>query len=162
MADSVRKVDYFYIEVPNKAGEGAKALASLREAGVNLLAFTGFPCGRKAQVDFIPEDTAAFKAAAKKAGLRLSPKKTGFLIQGEDKIGAIAEILGKLAAANVNVTAMDAVSAGTGRYGAILWVKAPDLRKASKLLAALVPSAPAPSAPSPTMPSKPPEPGPTA
>jgi hypothetical protein len=161
MADSVRKVDYFYIEVPNKAGEGAKALASLREAGVNLLAFTGFPCGRKAQVDFIPEDTAAFKAAAKKAGLRLSPKKTGFLIQGEDKIGAIAEILGKLAAANVNITAMDAVSAGTGRYGAILWVKAPDLRKASKLLAALVPSAPAPSAPSPTMPSKPPEPGPT-
>jgi hypothetical protein len=161
MTGNIRKVEYFYIESPNKPGEGAKALAALREAGVNLLAFSGFPCGRKAQIDFIPEDTAAFKAAAKKAGLKLSPKKTGFLIQGEDKIGAVAEILEKLAAANVNVTAMDAVSAGAGRYGAIMWVKAPDVRKASKLLATLVPSPPAPSEPVTVMPPEPPAPGPT-
>jgi len=161
MTNSVRKVDYFYIELPNKPGEGAKALAALREAGVNLLAFTGFPCRRKAQIDFIPEDTAAFKAAAKKAGLKLSPKKTGFLIQGEDKAGAVAEILEKFAAANVNITAMDAVSAGAGRYGAIMWVKAPDVRKASKLLASLKPSPPAPSQPGPAIPPGQPEPGPT-
>ena len=134
MAETVRKVDYFYIETANKPGEGAKVLGALRDAGVNLLGFTGFPSGRKAQIDFIPQDTAAFKAAAKKAGLKLSPKKTGFLIQGEDRVGAIAEILGKLAAANVNVTATDAMSAGEGRYGAILWVKPPDVRKAAKAL----------------------------
>jgi hypothetical protein len=135
MADSVRQVDYFYIELPNKPGEGAKVLAALRDAGVNLLAFTAFPCGRKAQVDFIPEDSALLKAAAKKAGLKLSAKKTGFLVHGEDKIGAVVGILEKLAAAKINVTAMDAVSAGTGRFGAILWVKPPDIRKAAKLLA---------------------------
>ena len=28
MAETVRKVDYFYIETPDKPGEGAKALAS--------------------------------------------------------------------------------------------------------------------------------------
>lgn len=134
MAEMVRKVDYFYIETANKPGEGAKVLAALRDAGVNLLAFTGFPSGRKAQIDFIPQDTVAFKAAARKAGLKLSPKKTGFLIQGEDRIGAVAEIEGRLAAANVNITAMDAVSAGEGRYGAILWVKPPDVRKAAKAL----------------------------
>jgi len=134
MAETVRKVDYFYIETPDKPGEGAKVLGALRDAGVNLLAFTGFPSGRKAQIDFIPQDTVAFKAASKKAGLKLSPKKTGFLIQGEDRVGAIADIEGKLAAANVNVTAMDAVSAGEGRYGAILWVKPPDVRKAAKAL----------------------------
>lgn len=134
MAETIRKVDYFYIETPNKPGEGAKALAALRDAGVNLLAFTGFPSGRKAQIDFIPEDTAAFKAAAKKAGLRLSQKKTGFLIQGHDRPGAVAGIVEKLAAANVNITAMDAVSAGAGRYGAIMWVKASDVSKAAKIL----------------------------
>jgi len=134
MGETVRKVDYFYIETANKPGEGAKVLGALRDAGVNLLAFTGFPSGRKAQIDFIPQDTVAFKAAAKKAGFKLSPKKTGFLIQGEDRVGAIADIEGKLAAANVNVTAMDAVSAGEGRYGAILWVKPPDVRKAAKAL----------------------------
>ncbi len=134
MAEEIRKVEYFYIETPNKPGEAAKVLGALRSAGVNLIAFTGFPSGRKAQMDFIPEDTAAFKAAAKKAGLKLSPKKTGFLIQGEDRIGAVAETMEKLAAAKINVTAMDAICAGAGRYGALLWVGASDVRKAASAL----------------------------
>ena len=136
MAETIRKVDYFYIETPNKPGEGAKALALLRDQGVNLLAFSGFPQGRKAQIDFIPEDAVAFKAAARKAGLNLSAKKTGFLLQGEDQPGVIANLMAKLAAVNVNVTAIDAVCAGEGRYGAILWVKPTDVRKAAKALGA--------------------------
>ena len=39
-----------------------------------------------------------------------------------------------LADAKINVTAVDAVCAGQGRYGALLWVKAPDVRKAAKAL----------------------------
>ena len=136
MPETIRRVDYFYIEVPDKPGEGAKVLAALRDAGINLLAYTGFPRGRRAQLDFIPEDPASFKAAAKKIGLKLSAKKTGFWIQGLDRPGAIAALMGKLAAANVNVTASDAVCAGKGRYGAILWVKSADLRKAAKALGA--------------------------
>ncbi len=68
MADSVRKVDYFYIELPNKPGEGAKALTALREAGVNLLAFTGFPCTRK-PVFFALSLSPAFFAAALNAAV---------------------------------------------------------------------------------------------
>src|SRR5512136_1576879 len=137
MAETIRKVDYFYIETPNKPGEGAKALALFRDQGVNLLAFSGFPQGRKAQIDFIPEDAVAFKTAARKAGLKLSAKKTGFLIQGEDRPGAFADIVGKLAAVNINVTASNAVYAGEGRYGAMLWVKPADVRKAAKALGAI-------------------------
>ena len=136
MGDTIRRVDYFYTETPDKPEEGAKTLSALRDAGVNLLAFTGFPSGRRSQIDFIPEDTAAFKSAAKKAGIRLSPKKTGFLVQGEDRIGAIADIMSKLAAARINVTAIDAICAGEGRYGAILWVKPRDVRKAARALGA--------------------------
>jgi hypothetical protein len=134
MAGTIRKIEYFYIEAPNKPGEGAKALAALCDAGVNLLAFSGFPQGRKAQMDFIPEDSAAFRIAAKKAGLKLSPRKTGFLAQGEDRPGAVAALMGKLAEAGVNITAIDAIAAGNGRYGAIFWVKPPDVRKATKAL----------------------------
>ena len=134
MAGIVRKVDYFYITAPNRSGEGAKVLAALRDAGINLLAFSGFPRGQKAQIDFIPENAGAFKAAAKKIGLKLSAKKTGFLIQGEDQPGAVAGVVEKLSAANINVTAMDAVAAGEGRYGAILWVKPPYVGKAAKAL----------------------------
>ena len=67
MADTVRLVEYFYITAPNKPGEGARALNTLKEAGVKLLAFSGFPQGRRAQLDFIPADPAAFKRAAKQA-----------------------------------------------------------------------------------------------
>ena len=134
MAETIRLVDYFYIQTPNKPGEAARALAAIREAGVNLLAFSGFPSGRRAQLDFIPADTPAFVKAARQAGLKLSPRKTGFLIQGEDRVGAIADLLGKLAAAKINVTAVDAICAGANRYGAILWVKPPDRRRAAKAL----------------------------
>lgn len=134
MAEKIQKVDYFYIKAANKPGVGLGVLDALRDAGVNLLAFTGFPSGSKAQIDFVPADTAAFKAAARKLGLELSAKKTGFLIQAEDRVGALVDILGKLAAARINVTALDAVTAGEGRYGAIFWVKSPDVRKAAKIL----------------------------
>ena len=137
MPDTVRRVQYFYTEVPDKPGEGAKLLNALKEAGVNLLAYSGFPKGRRAQLDFIPADVAAFRAAARKAKLPLVGPKTGFLIQGADRPGAVAELIAKLAAAQINVTACDAVAAGEGRYGAILWVKPQDVQKAARVLGAV-------------------------
>ena len=134
MSETIRQVDYYYTETPNKAGEACRALDSLKAAGINLLAFSGFPSGRRSQLDFIPEDPAAFVQAARKAKLKLSPRKTGFLIQGQDRVGAICDVLAKLAAAKINVTAIDALCAGEGRYGAILWVKAADRKRAAKAL----------------------------
>jgi hypothetical protein len=136
MPDTVRRVDYFSIQVPNKPGEAFRVLSALVSAGINLLACTGIPRGRRAQIDVVPEDTRQFSAAVKKAGLAFNPKKTGFLIQGEDRPGALAEKLGKLAAAGVNLTAVDGLSAGQGRWGAILWVKPEDVSKAATLLGA--------------------------
>jgi hypothetical protein len=136
MAETITRVDYFYIETPNKPGEAARALNAIKESGLNLLAFSGFPKGRRAQLDFIPADSAAFAKCARKAGCTLSKKKSGFLIQGEDRIGAVADLLSKLADAQINVTAVTAVCAGENRYGAILWVKPPDLRRAAKVLGA--------------------------
>lgn len=136
MAETVRRVQYFYVTVPDKAGEGARALQTLKDAGVNLLAFSGFPVGKRAQLDFIPENPAAFRAAAKKAKWKVTGPRVGFLVDGDDRPGVIAEILGKLAAAKVNVTATDAVCAGGGRFGAILWVKPRDVNRAAKTLGA--------------------------
>jgi len=134
MSDTIRKVDYFAIQVSDKPGEGVRILQGLSNEGVNLLAFSGFPTGRKAQIDFVPEDTAALKAAAKKLKLNLGAKKTCFLMQGDDRIGALTETFGRLAESKVNLTASQAVAAGMGRYGMIFWVKARDVNKAAKLL----------------------------
>ncbi|HYA86471.1 MAG TPA: hypothetical protein VEI57_05330 [Nitrospirota bacterium] len=136
MADIVRKVAYFAMDVPNKPGEGARVLGVLADAGVNLLAMTGFPNARKAQIDFIPEDVALFKNAVKAAKIKTRPQKFGFLVQGEDRKGAVAELLKKLAEKKINVTAIDAVSAEGGRYAALLWVGTRDVSKAAKALGA--------------------------
>jgi hypothetical protein len=49
----------------------------------------------------------------------------------------VAEVLQKLADANINVTAVEGVSAGGGRWGAILWVKPQSVNKAAKVLQAV-------------------------
>jgi len=134
MADTIQKVDYFYTMVPDKPGEAARMLAVLQEAGVNLLVFSGFPEGRRGQLDFVPADAGAFRQAAKKAGWKLTGPRRAFLLQGDDRVGAVAETLGRLAAAKINVTAIDAVCAGAGRYGAILWVPQRDVGRAAKVL----------------------------
>lgn len=135
--ETVRKIEYFVLDAADKPGAAARALNALGR--INLLAFTGFPNKRRAQIDFIPEDVAVFKVMAKKAKLKVRAKKGGFLIQGDDRPGALADLLGKVAAAKINVTACDAVCAGAGRYGAILWVKPKDVNKAAKVLGVTVP-----------------------
>ena len=134
MAETIQLVDYFYIEAPDKPGEAARVLSLLKDAGINLWAFSGFPKGRRAQLDFSPADPAAFKVIAKKNKWKLVGPKRGFLIQGEDRVGALADLLVKLADAKINVTATDAVCAGADRYGVILWVKARDVKRAAKAL----------------------------
>jgi hypothetical protein len=137
MADSVRKVRYIYVLVPNRAGAGAAILARLREAGVDLVAYSGFPAaGGRAQIDLVTDDLAGLRRAARKGGWRLSGVKQGFLVQGDDRVGAVHRHLEKLAASKVNIVAADAVAAGKGRYGMILWVKAKDYRRAATALRA--------------------------
>jgi len=136
MTDRIRKVEYFKVMVPNKTGVGDKYFAALKEARVNLLAFTGFPRAGRAQLDFIPEKGAAFKKALRKAGISPGRGKFAFLIQGTDRPGAIADVAAKLRTARINITTLDAVAAGGGRYGAILWVKARDVARTAKILGA--------------------------
>ncbi|MBI2186101.1 MAG: hypothetical protein HYU37_03125 [Acidobacteria bacterium] len=135
MPDTIRLVEYFYVTAPDKPGEGARALRTLQESGIDLLAFSGFPEGRKSQLDFIPVDPAAFKQAAKRAKWRVVGPKRGFLVQGDNRIGAVAELMERLATAKINVTAIDALTVD-GRYGAIVWVAPRDVKKAATALGA--------------------------
>jgi hypothetical protein len=136
MADTIRVVEYFYVEAPNNPGVGAAMLGTLRDAGVNLLVFSGFPAGRRSQIDFVPENAAAFRAAAKAAKWKVKGPKKAFHISGSDRPGAIAEIMSRLAASKINVTAIDAVCASGGSFGAILWVDQRNVARAARALGA--------------------------
>ncbi len=137
MADQVRKVSYCDLTVRARAGQGAAVLGALREAGVNLLAFSGFPTrAGQAQIDLISADMAGVRRVARAQGWRLSKPKKGFLVQGGDQVGACHRQLEKLARARIKVTAAQGVAAGKGRYGMILWVKPNDYARAAKSLGA--------------------------
>lgn len=137
MADRVRKVAYTYVTVPSRAGQGARLLGALRDASVDLLAYSGFPNpGGKAQIDLVAESMSSVVRVLRKLGLRPSRTKRGFLIHGPNRMGAVHRHVQKLADAGINITAADAVSAGRSRYAMILWVKPKDFARASRVLGA--------------------------
>lgn len=137
MADIVKKVTYCNTVVTNRAAQGVKVLAELQRVGVNLTAFSGFPTkGGKAQLDFVTEDIGAVRKVFRENGWELSKPKKGFLIHGEDGVGVAFKHIKKLADEKISITAADAVYAGKGRFGMILWVKPKDYRKAARLLKA--------------------------
>ncbi len=132
-----RKVHYCHVTVPNRAGQGSMVLGALKDANVNLLAYTGFPArSGKAQLDLVADRLAPIRRIGRKQGWKMSGAKKGFLIQGRDKLGAVHRQIQKLADRNINVTAADAVSAGKGQYGMILWVKDRDYSRAARALKA--------------------------
>jgi len=137
MADRVRKVNYCYVIVPHRAGQGIRVLRALAEAKINLGAMVGFPVrGGKAQLDFVGNRLGPIRRVAVRHGWRVSRNKRAFLVQGEDKAGAVHRILRKLADARVSVTATAGVAAGGRRYGMIIWVKPRDYARAARALKA--------------------------
>jgi hypothetical protein len=137
MADTVRGVEYYYVTVADAAGEGQRILSALKDDGVNLLAVLGFPSGGgRSQIDLVPEDPGSLRETAERAGVTLSEAKRAFLIQGDDRVGAVAEITAKLAKSNINLTAAAATGAGSGRFGMIVWVAPADYERAAEALGA--------------------------
>jgi hypothetical protein len=134
---AVRKVNYVDLKVPNRAGQAGQVLGALQEAGVDLVAFTGFPDrGGRSQLDLITRDLPGVRRVARKHGWRISKAKRCFLIQGKDRVGAVNSQVKKLAKQRINMTALDAVAAGKRQYGMILWVKPKDYARAARALGA--------------------------
>jgi prephenate dehydratase len=136
MADVVRKVYYYSTSVPDQPGQAFRVLQTFVCAGIDLLACSGTKRGRRAHIDVVPGDARRFGAAVRKAGLVFSQKKAGFLIQGADRTGALATHLQRLAERGINVSAVDGLVAGAGRWGAIVWVDDADVARAGRVLRA--------------------------
>lgn len=131
MAFKIRRVDYFYTTVKDEPGEAYKVLSLLAGLGVNLVAVTAIPFGpMNTQLTIFPEDSAQLRNEAQKSGLKLEGPQQALLVQGDDELGALAELHSKLYIANVNIYASSGVADGKGHYGYIIYVRPDDFERA--------------------------------
>jgi len=131
MNDQIRIVDCYYATVRDRPGEASRLLEHVSERGLNLTAFTAIPAGdEQTQICLVTEKPEQLQQAATDAGATLVGPQRGFLIQGEDRIGALHGHHQNLANAGVNVYSSSGICDGSGRFGFILWVEAGDFDKA--------------------------------
>jgi len=133
MADTITKVERYSVEVPAKAGEGAKLLAALAAGKADLIALWAYPLGKNEKVELVPADAAKLKAAAKAAKIKLKRESAAFCVVGRNRIGAVGAAAAKLAEAGVKIHAAQAIAVGS-KFGALVEVDSKDVRKAAKAL----------------------------
>ena len=132
MAFTIRKVDYFYATAGDEAGAGYRILSQLAELGINLLAFVAVPVGpARTQLTLFPEDAAKLQSAAGQARLALDGPHHALLVQGDDELGALADVHDRIAQAGVHVYASNGVTDGRGSYGYVLYVRPEEYARAA-------------------------------
>jgi hypothetical protein len=120
----VRRVEYYYATVRDELGAAYRVLSQLASLGVNLLAFTAVPVGPSlAQFALFPEDPVKLTAEARAAGLHLDGPHHAFLVRGDDKLGALADVHERLFKAGVDVYATSGVTGGRGTFGYLVYVR---------------------------------------
>jgi hypothetical protein len=135
MSDTARIVDYFYTCIEDSPGEGYRLLARLKRRDVNFLAFTAFPSGPgQVQLNFIPENNEELQRASAELNVQLMGPRKVFLIQGEDKIGALADTFRTFYNADINIHAANCVADDRGGYSMIIWVSPHDYAAAAEAL----------------------------
>lgn len=135
MAHTIRRVDYFYASIRDELGAAYRVLAQLAELGVNLLAFTAVPSGPAlAQFALFPEDPNKLAAEASAAQLKLDGPYHAFLVQGDDELGALANVHEQLFRAGVDVYASSGVTDGRGSFGYVVYVREDQFERAAGAL----------------------------
>jgi hypothetical protein len=135
MAFCVRRVDYFYTTVADQPGKAYELLKTLADLGINLLAFAAVPIGPLyTQLTLFPQDRGKLVREAQSAGLVLDGPHPALMVEGDDELGAVAELHMKLAGASVNVYASTGVADGKGSFGYVLYVRPEEFERASVAL----------------------------
>jgi len=135
MSFKIRKVEYFYCSVVDQPGEGYKLLSQLVQSGINLLAFTAIPVGpNRTQLTLFPDTPDKLILEARRTNFVLDGPHPAILVQGDDELGALAEIHQVLYEANVNVYASNGVTDSKGSFGYLLYVRPEEYERAAAAL----------------------------
>ena len=135
MTAKIRRVECFDATVRDVPGEGYRVLSLLEDEGVNLLAFNAVPMGAdETRLMLFAEETERLVHVAEEIGMELGASQRAFLVQGDDHLGALAEIHRRISDAEVNVFASWGVTDGEGHYGYVMWVRPERFEQAAAAL----------------------------
>jgi len=132
---AVKRISVHCVEIEDKPGSLQELLSQAASENVDFQCFTAFSTGeRKGQVCLGAKDPSAIAACASKAGIEAA-EAVGFIISGDDKVGAAAEALKGLADAGINGCTGAAMVYG-GQYQMLVVVAASDGDAAAQALEA--------------------------
>ena len=137
MALTIRGVEYFKCVVKDRPGEAYQVLARLSGKDVNLLVFSAIPLDSDhTELVLFPEDGDVLTSAAEREGLVLTGPQRALLIQGDDHLGALADVHARLVDRRINVYASSGVTDGRGGFGYVIYVRPEDYQNAANALGA--------------------------
>ena len=132
---AVRRITVHCLEIEDKPGSLQKLLAEAASANVDMLCFAAFSAGGgRGRVYVSAKKPEGLKACALEAGIEVTDA-AGFIISGEDKVGAAAEALKGLADAGISGVAGTAMVCD-GQYQMLVVVDAGDGDAAERALGA--------------------------
>jgi hypothetical protein len=138
MALSVRTVEYFYVRIENDPAKAYELVAQLATEEINLLGFSAVPFGANhVELTLFPDRSENLLRAAEKLGWNLTGPQHAVLIQGDDHLGAVADLHRCLSEAGVKIYASSGVTDGAGHFGYVIYFSEEDHRKAARALAAV-------------------------
>jgi hypothetical protein len=99
---AVKRIVVHCIEIEDKPGSLQGLLAQAAKMNVDLLCFAAFSTGSgQGRVYISAKDPSALEACAQEAGME-TKAAAGFIVDGDDKVGAAAEALKALADAGIS------------------------------------------------------------
>jgi len=135
---NVRNTEYFSIRIKDSPENAYELLARLASEEVSLLAFSAVPFGpNHVELTIFPDRSDAFMQLAKKLGWVVTGPQHAFLVQGDDHLGALADIQRMLLEADVQIYAASGVTDGSGHFGYVIYFKDEDHERAARALGAV-------------------------
>jgi hypothetical protein len=114
------KTKQFTVSVENRPGAVAAIARALGNAKVNILALLGTAQGTSGAVELVVEDPRRAKKALDEAGLTYR-ETTAEEYELQNKPGALARCLDKLAAKGVNLNSICATAAKGGKKAVLVY-----------------------------------------
>jgi hypothetical protein len=114
------KTKQFTVTVENRPGAVAAMAKTLGDARVNILALLGTAQGTSGTVELVVEDPRRAKKALDEAGLTYR-ETTAEEYELQNKPGALAQCLNKLAARGVNLNSICATASKGGKKAVLVY-----------------------------------------